>query len=92
MTRTTPELASPLQTSPPHQREDVRSPTYDLACNRSTYKTDLRWNRVSNLEPSSPEAETLSLDHRDLGPQREGARLAIFPGPESIRGRTGQGQ
>ncbi|GBL87125.1 hypothetical protein AVEN_218808-1 [Araneus ventricosus] len=34
MTRTTPELAPPLQTSAPHQREDVWPTTYDLACNR----------------------------------------------------------
>ncbi|GBL78861.1 hypothetical protein AVEN_48849-1 [Araneus ventricosus] len=33
MTRTTPELAPPLQTSAPHQWEDVWLPTYDLACN-----------------------------------------------------------
>ncbi|GBN92175.1 hypothetical protein AVEN_261977-1 [Araneus ventricosus] len=36
--------------------------TSDLACNT----TDLQWNRVSNLEPSGPKAETLSLCHRDL--------------------------
>ncbi|GBM37400.1 hypothetical protein AVEN_28350-1 [Araneus ventricosus] len=35
MTRTTPELAPPLQTSAPHQREDIWLHTYDLMCNRS---------------------------------------------------------
>ncbi|GBO09547.1 hypothetical protein AVEN_209446-1 [Araneus ventricosus] len=49
---TTPELAPPLQTSAPHRREDLWSPTYDLTCNRSQYTTDRQWNRVSNLEPS----------------------------------------
>ncbi|GBM95803.1 hypothetical protein AVEN_165503-1 [Araneus ventricosus] len=34
MTRTTPELASPLQTSTSHKREDVWLSTYDLTCNR----------------------------------------------------------
>ncbi|GBM80762.1 hypothetical protein AVEN_10628-1 [Araneus ventricosus] len=34
MTRTTPELATPLQTSAPHKREDVCPSTYDLSCNR----------------------------------------------------------
>ncbi|GBN60543.1 hypothetical protein AVEN_171019-1 [Araneus ventricosus] len=34
--RTTPELATPLQTSAPHQREDVWSHTYDLTSNRPT--------------------------------------------------------
>ncbi|GBM90417.1 hypothetical protein AVEN_72325-1 [Araneus ventricosus] len=32
-TRTTLELATPLQYSAPHQRTDVRPLTYDLACN-----------------------------------------------------------
>ncbi|GBO27125.1 hypothetical protein AVEN_15003-1, partial [Araneus ventricosus] len=34
MTRATPEQASPLQTSSPHQWEDIWPSTYDLACNR----------------------------------------------------------
>ncbi|GBO04040.1 hypothetical protein AVEN_170240-1 [Araneus ventricosus] len=34
MTKTTPELAPPLQTSAPYQWEDVCSPKYDLTCNR----------------------------------------------------------
>ncbi|GBM13592.1 hypothetical protein AVEN_124001-1 [Araneus ventricosus] len=34
MTRTTPELAPPLQTSAPNQREDAWPPTYDLAYNK----------------------------------------------------------
>ncbi|GBN33692.1 hypothetical protein AVEN_194105-1, partial [Araneus ventricosus] len=33
MPRTTSELTTPLQTSAPHQRKDVWSLTYDLACN-----------------------------------------------------------
>ncbi|GBM34840.1 hypothetical protein AVEN_208042-1 [Araneus ventricosus] len=65
MTRTTPELAPALQTSAPHQREDVCPSTQDLACNRPP-TTDLQWNRVSNLEPSGPEVETLPLGHRGL--------------------------
>ncbi|GBM48383.1 hypothetical protein AVEN_103568-1 [Araneus ventricosus] len=73
---TTPELASPLQNSTPHQREGVCTPTYDFTCNRPIYTADLWCNRVSNLEPSGPEAETLLLSYRgpssssDLKPQR----------------------
>ncbi|GBL72273.1 hypothetical protein AVEN_115235-1 [Araneus ventricosus] len=61
MTRTTPELEPPLQTSAPVQREDVPLLTYDLQ--QAQYTMDLQWNRVSNLECSDPEAETLALDH-----------------------------
>ncbi|GBN35415.1 hypothetical protein AVEN_73741-1 [Araneus ventricosus] len=35
MTRTTPEIAPPLQTAAPQQREDILLPIYVLACNRS---------------------------------------------------------
>ncbi|GBM48993.1 hypothetical protein AVEN_55205-1 [Araneus ventricosus] len=37
MSITIPELAPPLQTSAPHQREDVWPPTYDVACNRTKW-------------------------------------------------------
>ncbi|GBL75401.1 hypothetical protein AVEN_194593-1 [Araneus ventricosus] len=40
--------------------------TYDLACSRPLHAADPQWNRVSNLEPSGPKAETLPLDHRSL--------------------------
>ncbi|GBM39732.1 hypothetical protein AVEN_68580-1 [Araneus ventricosus] len=63
MTRTTPDLEPPLQTSTPYEQEDVWPPTYDLTCNRPIYRTDSQWNWVSNLEPSGQEAETLPLDH-----------------------------
>ncbi|GBN36892.1 hypothetical protein AVEN_176902-1 [Araneus ventricosus] len=65
MTRTTPQLARPLQTSAPHQWEDVWPLTYDLTGKRPTYTAILQWNQVSNLEPSGSEAETLQLGHRD---------------------------
>ncbi|GBN68593.1 hypothetical protein AVEN_218230-1 [Araneus ventricosus] len=32
---------------------------YDLMCNGPTYMADLHLNRVLNMEPSDPEAETL---------------------------------
>ncbi|GBO34821.1 hypothetical protein AVEN_205819-1 [Araneus ventricosus] len=54
MTRTTPELAPPLQTSAPHQREDVWLHTYDLMRNRSITRRIFYWNRVSNMEPPTP--------------------------------------
>ncbi|GBN30000.1 hypothetical protein AVEN_266527-1 [Araneus ventricosus] len=34
--------------------------------NQAPYTADLQWNRVSNLEPSGPKAETLPLGHRGL--------------------------
>ncbi|GBO42796.1 hypothetical protein AVEN_270968-1, partial [Araneus ventricosus] len=33
---------------------------------QAEYTVDLQWNRVSNLKPSCPEADTLSLGHRGL--------------------------
>ncbi|GBL79016.1 hypothetical protein AVEN_48972-1 [Araneus ventricosus] len=47
-----------------HQREDDWFPTYDLTCNRPRYAADVQWNRVSNLEPFGPDAETLPLGLR----------------------------
>ncbi|GBL73823.1 hypothetical protein AVEN_230787-1 [Araneus ventricosus] len=45
MMTTTTDLEPSLQTSPPHQWEDVWPPTYDLTCNRPTYTANLRtWN------------------------------------------------
>ncbi|GBN65948.1 hypothetical protein AVEN_52347-1 [Araneus ventricosus] len=35
---------------------------YDLAYKRLPYTADLQWNRVSNLKPSLPEAETLESE------------------------------
>ncbi|GBM37989.1 hypothetical protein AVEN_171171-1 [Araneus ventricosus] len=64
MTRATPEIPPPLQTSTLHQQEDVWPPTYDLACSGPAYTADLQWNRVSSLEPSDPKAATLPLGHR----------------------------
>ncbi|GBL94371.1 hypothetical protein AVEN_7347-1 [Araneus ventricosus] len=65
MTRTTPNLAPPpnLRTTP---AEELLAPIYDLACNRPTYTAGLGWKRVSNLEPSDPEAEILPLGYRCL--------------------------
>ncbi|GBN39766.1 Transposable element Tcb2 transposase [Araneus ventricosus] len=59
MTRTTLELTAPLQTSTPHQREDIWPPTYDLACS-----TTDKWNRAPNLGSFGPKVETLPLCHR----------------------------
>ncbi|GBM64879.1 hypothetical protein AVEN_200287-1 [Araneus ventricosus] len=39
---------------------------YGLTCNRPTYAANLQWNRVSNLEPSGPKAETLYLTVLEL--------------------------
>ncbi|GBM91056.1 hypothetical protein AVEN_147514-1 [Araneus ventricosus] len=73
MTRTIPKLAPPLQTSSPHQREDVWSLCMSVIHTPKQYKhtpnaADLQWNRVSNLEPNGPKVDTLLLGHR--GPWR----------------------
>ncbi|GBM77312.1 hypothetical protein AVEN_91415-1 [Araneus ventricosus] len=67
------------QTSTPHQREDIWPPTSNLMCSRLAYTMSRQWNWVSNLEPSSPEVETLPLGHRgsckaftDSGPEGHG--------------------
>ncbi|GBM13752.1 hypothetical protein AVEN_90016-1 [Araneus ventricosus] len=54
ITRTTPELASPLQTSAPHQREDVWPHTYDLTCNRSTTRLILSGIGFRTWSPPAP--------------------------------------
>ncbi|GBL72901.1 hypothetical protein AVEN_128089-1 [Araneus ventricosus] len=65
MARATPDLAPPLQTSAAHQGFPPLVPaTYDLACSRPTYTVYRLWNRVSSLEPSGLEAETLPLGQR----------------------------
>ncbi|GBM18325.1 hypothetical protein AVEN_127785-1 [Araneus ventricosus] len=66
MTRTPPEPAPASPNFLPHQREEMWPPTHDIACNGTQYTTGLQENRVSSLELSSPEAETLSLGRRDL--------------------------
>ncbi|GBL90373.1 hypothetical protein AVEN_178817-1 [Araneus ventricosus] len=67
ITRMIPEPALPLQAPVPHQREEIWPPA-NLARVRPTYTTFLRWNRVSNLGPSSPKSKTLQTGH--LGPKK----------------------
>ncbi|GBM08283.1 hypothetical protein AVEN_101418-1 [Araneus ventricosus] len=69
MTRTTPDLAPPLQTSARHQREDVWPPQLSFSVQQAPYTTDLQWNRVWYLRPSGPEVETLPQGHRSLSSQ-----------------------
>ncbi|GBL81941.1 hypothetical protein AVEN_50527-1 [Araneus ventricosus] len=45
---------------------DIWSPTYYLTCSMPTYSADLRWNRVSSLEPSGLKAEILLIGHSSL--------------------------
>ncbi|GBM12073.1 hypothetical protein AVEN_245474-1 [Araneus ventricosus] len=50
MTRTTPEVAPPLEISR-HTSGRIFSPlAYDLTCSRPAYSAELQWNRVSNLD------------------------------------------
>ncbi|GBL84258.1 hypothetical protein AVEN_118646-1 [Araneus ventricosus] len=63
MTRATPELAPPLQTSTPHQREAFGPPTYDLMATGPIHDES---SLESGFEPGTlwaPKAETLPLDH-----------------------------
>ncbi|GBN53841.1 hypothetical protein AVEN_38316-1 [Araneus ventricosus] len=57
MTRTTPEMAPPLQTSTPHQRTSGHY--VELSVQQAPYTADVQWNRVSSLEFFGPKAETL---------------------------------
>ncbi|GBL85951.1 hypothetical protein AVEN_63254-1 [Araneus ventricosus] len=63
MTKATPELAasSPSFHSTPAGGHLAST---DLTCTRLAYMAVLRWNRVSNLEISSPKVETLPPGHR----------------------------
>ncbi|GBL85149.1 hypothetical protein AVEN_221358-1 [Araneus ventricosus] len=70
MTRTTPQPPSLNYTTTP-QREDFRSSMSNLTCYRPIYTKEVRWNRVSNLEPSCPESKALPTDHRDPGSSGE---------------------
>ncbi|GBM71412.1 hypothetical protein AVEN_208124-1 [Araneus ventricosus] len=65
MARTTPELAA----HSPDFRATLTGghmDPMDVTCTGPAYTTVLLWNRVSNQEPSCPEAETLPLDNRRL--------------------------
>ncbi|GBO10978.1 hypothetical protein AVEN_29882-1 [Araneus ventricosus] len=64
MTRTTPELAASSLSFLATPAGGCVTITCDLACNRFTYAAALQRNRVSNLKPSFPEAETLPLGQR----------------------------
>ncbi|GBO22631.1 hypothetical protein AVEN_181599-1 [Araneus ventricosus] len=65
MSRTTPELAplSPnCHATPTRGRLAINYVRFNVQW--APYTADLQWNRVSNLEPSGPRAETLPLGHR----------------------------
>ncbi|GBL95168.1 hypothetical protein AVEN_253507-1 [Araneus ventricosus] len=63
MTKTTPKLAAPFQGFAAQRREGF-GPLYMIW--RAAGPIHAKWNRVSNLEHSGPEAESLPLDHRGL--------------------------
>ncbi|GBO03401.1 hypothetical protein AVEN_266606-1 [Araneus ventricosus] len=52
-----------LSKFPHHTSRRYFATKYDLTCN----KPHTQWNRVSNLEPSDPEAEMLTLGHPSEG-------------------------
>ncbi|GBM64576.1 hypothetical protein AVEN_56550-1 [Araneus ventricosus] len=60
MTRRTPELSSSLQTSTPHQREDVWPLMYDLTCNRPNTRRIFSGTgfRAGTLRPQSRDLTT----------------------------------
>ncbi|GBN22012.1 hypothetical protein AVEN_128667-1, partial [Araneus ventricosus] len=65
MTRTTPELAPPLQACAPHRLETFGHYAW-FSVQGVPCTADLRWSRVLGLEPSVPKAETLPLGRRGL--------------------------
>ncbi|GBO33501.1 hypothetical protein AVEN_101189-1 [Araneus ventricosus] len=71
MTRTTLGLAPP---SPNFASGRALGHCVWLGVQKAPYTADLQWNRVSNLEPSCPKAETLPLGHRGLLVERESLR------------------
>ncbi|GBL77476.1 hypothetical protein AVEN_41861-1 [Araneus ventricosus] len=92
MPRKIPELA-PLEIFAPHQRENVCPTTYDSMLNRATYTADLQWNRVSSLEPSSFEAETLPLGHSGPWPRLRQASwnpIRVFEAPATRKKGKGK--
>ncbi|GBM96595.1 hypothetical protein AVEN_161299-1 [Araneus ventricosus] len=68
MTRTTPEVTPPLQTSPPHQRDDFWLPTYDLACTRLNTRRIISGIGFRTWNPPAPKDEALLLGHSGLIP------------------------
>ncbi|GBL72112.1 hypothetical protein AVEN_115120-1 [Araneus ventricosus] len=64
--RTIPDLSPALRTSVPQQWENVQPMKSDLMCSKPKYTAVYQRNRVSNLEPSRPKVETLSLCHCGL--------------------------
>ncbi|GBM56092.1 hypothetical protein AVEN_187286-1 [Araneus ventricosus] len=64
MKGTTPELAHPLTKLSHHTGGRKGGPWVCFKVQQAQYTTDLLWNRVSNLEPSVSEANTLPLCHR----------------------------
>ncbi|GBM59941.1 hypothetical protein AVEN_4008-1 [Araneus ventricosus] len=64
MTRTTLELAPPLQTSAPYQREDIWRPTYDLTCSSPNTRRIFNGIEIRAWSPPAPEVKTLPLGHR----------------------------
>ncbi|GBM38128.1 hypothetical protein AVEN_1522-1 [Araneus ventricosus] len=65
MARTTPELAAPSPNFLITAAGGHFSP-HGFSAHQAVYTAALRWKRVSNLEPSGPEVETLPPCHRGL--------------------------
>ncbi|GBL96087.1 hypothetical protein AVEN_104325-1 [Araneus ventricosus] len=63
MTRAAPEMVPSFPNFHATPTGGRLATTYDLACNRPHTRPDRQLNRVSNLEPSGPKAETLPLGH-----------------------------
>ncbi|GBM85001.1 hypothetical protein AVEN_4024-1 [Araneus ventricosus] len=68
MTRTTPELAPPLQTSASNQRENIWSPKYDLTCNKPYVPhTRLIFRMHRRRLATSPSFDVRAIYHHNAG-------------------------
>ncbi|GBO35248.1 hypothetical protein AVEN_222346-1 [Araneus ventricosus] len=65
MTRATPELASPHQTSAPRQWRTL-GPLDTISLQEALYTTDLQWNQVFSLGPSGCEGDTFPQGQCDI--------------------------
>ncbi|GBN93906.1 hypothetical protein AVEN_30295-1 [Araneus ventricosus] len=91
MTRMTPEPALPSSSFPTTPAGGGLVVT-DLTSTRPAYTAVIRWNQVSNLEPSSFEVETLPPGHRGPQMHRSTRKSSLVHQYQTCCGSTVNGQ